>query len=248
MCSQRQGRRNRNRAVRPARDNIPRTISEQGIVSPVDSSDAGEQSRIESKSFISSESVLYEETPPNNPYPLSWRDWQTTEKQLQSRYGHVSVPLDDPLCRALLDSFAQHWGHIYPFIDTTQLRNTPPLLQKALLLAGCLVRRIDTVEDLQLPYALYQQAKEAIYTSSGRDTTTLLMAITITSCWSLRPPSVISLDGPWHWAGMAMRLALQLGLHQERTYSSLQDSHACRLVWWHLVVSSLDKHCPSVYR
>jgi hypothetical protein len=120
----------------------------------------------------------------------------------------------------------------------TQLRDTPPLLQKALLLAGSLVRRIDTVEDLQLPYALYQQAKEAIYTSSGSDTTTLLKAITITSCWSLRPPSVISLDGPWHWAGIAMRLALQLGLHQEKTYSGLRDSNSCRLVWWYLVVSS----------
>jgi hypothetical protein len=64
------------------------------------------------------------------------------------------------------------------------------------------------------------------------------MSITIIACWSLRPPSVISLDGPWHWAGLAMRLALQLGLHQEKTYSCLQNPNECRLVWWHLVVSS----------
>ncbi|OJJ03886.1 hypothetical protein ASPVEDRAFT_85309 [Aspergillus versicolor CBS 583.65] len=120
-----------------------------------------------------------------------------------------------------------------------QLRDTPPLLQKGLLLAGSLARRIDRVEDLQLPYALYQQAKEAIYMSSGSDTTTLLKAITITSCWSLRPPSVISLDGPWHWAGIAMRLALQLGLHHEKTYSGLRDSNSCRLVWWYLVNSDV---------
>ncbi|KAJ0413899.1 hypothetical protein BJY00DRAFT_305976 [Aspergillus carlsbadensis] len=121
----------------------------------------------------------------------------------------------------------------------SQLREAPPLLQKALLLAGSLVRRVDTVEDLHLPYALYQQSKEAIYSSGGGDSITLLIAITIAACWSLRPPSVISLDGPWHWAGIAMRLALQLGLHQERTYPCLQDPNECRLVWWHLVNSDV---------
>lgn len=226
-----------------------RATSGQGMVSPVDSSHAGEQNTTESKSFIASDSVLYEETPPNNPCPLSWQDWKSTEQQLRNRYINVPfVSLDEPLRLALLDSFAEHLGHLYPFVNMTQLRETPPLLHKALLLAGSLVRRIDTVEDLQVPYALYQQSKDAIYTSSGRDTIPLLMAITITACWSLRPPSVISLDGPWHWAGLAMRLALQLGLHHERTYSGLQDPNGCRLIWWHLVVSSFYMCSVSAYR
>jgi hypothetical protein len=201
------------------------------------SSGTGEQNSVESKSFISSDSVLYEETPPNSPYPLSWHDWKDIENQLQTRYTHAStLAIDEPLRLALLDAFAAQWGHWYPFVNISRLRETPPLLQKALLLAGSLVRRIDTVEDLHLPYALYQQSKEAIYSSGGGDTITLLMAITITACWSLRPPSVISLDGPWHWAGLAMRLALQLGFHQEKTYSCLENPNDCRLVWWHLVV------------
>ncbi|KAL3485758.1 hypothetical protein BJX62DRAFT_242637 [Aspergillus germanicus] len=107
---------------------------------------------MELKSFISSDSVLYEETPPNNPYPLSWHDWKSTEDQLQSRYTHVrNLALDEPLRQALPDSFAAQWGHWYPFVNISRLRETPPLLQKALLLAGSLVRRIDTVEDLHLP-------------------------------------------------------------------------------------------------
>ncbi|KAE8146789.1 hypothetical protein BDV25DRAFT_169611 [Aspergillus avenaceus] len=206
------------------------------MISPVDSSGTGEQGAIEPQSFIASDSVLYEETPPNNAYSPSWTDWKSTEEQLQRRY--LRAPFTNsgvPLRQALLDSFAGNFGHWFSFINTSQIHEKPPLLQNAFLMAGSLARRIETVDDLQLPYALYQQSKEAIYASDGKDPITLLMAITIMSCWSLRPPSIISLDGPWHWTGLAMRLALQIGLHSERIYSHLQDSDNCRLVWWHLV-------------
>lgn len=198
------------------------------MISPIESSESGGQGAIESQSFIASDSVLYEETPPDNPHPLSWNDWKSTEEQLRS--SHLRAPsaqLEAPLRQALLDSFAGNLEHWYPFVNASQIHEKPSLLQKAVLLGGSLTCRIETVADLQIPYGLYQQCKEAIYSSGDGEPTTLLMAITITACWSLRPPSVISLDGPWHWAGLAMRLALQLGLHHERTYCHLQDSDNC---------------------
>lgn len=190
------------------------------------------------ESYVASDSVLFEETLPDNSYPPSWNHWRRIEEQLQANYQPALVAsLEEPLRQALLDSFTTNSANWYPFITLSRIHDAPPLLQKALILSGSLARRIDTVDDLQLPYALYIQAKESIYASSGRNPIILLMAITITACWSLRPPSVISLDGPWHWAGLAIRLALQLGLHRERTYSHLQNPNQCRLIWYHLMVS-----------
>ncbi|KAL2826156.1 hypothetical protein BJY01DRAFT_256093 [Aspergillus pseudoustus] len=192
------------------------------------------------ESYIASESVLFEETPLDTSHPPSWNHWRRIEEQLQANYQPASfAPLEEPLRQALLDSFVTHSAHWYPFVTPSQVHDAPPLLQRALMLSGSLARRIDTVEDLRLPYALYIQAKEAIYASSGRNPIVLLMAITITACWSLRPPSVVSLDGPWHWAGLAIRLALQLGLHRERTYSRLQNPNECRLIWYHLMDSDV---------
>lgn len=199
-----------------------------------------------SRSFIASDSVLYEAPLSGNiPSASSLDDWKQIEQQLQDHSRrNITAQVGEPLGRALCDSFAENLGHWYPFVDISEIDlQTSPLLGKALLLAGSLTRRIETVDDLQIPYALYQQAKEKINSSSGDDPMTLLQAITIIAYWSLRPPSVVSLDGPWHWAGLAMRLALQIGMHRESTYSRLQDPARCRLIWWHLMVScSIDRH------
>ncbi|OJJ03444.1 hypothetical protein ASPVEDRAFT_42914 [Aspergillus versicolor CBS 583.65] len=207
-----------------------------GIVSPVETEhDIGA-----AESYIASESVLFEETPPDTSHPPSWNHWRRIEEQLQaSCQPDAFAPLEEPHRQALLDSFAAHSAPWYPFVTALQIHDAPALLQRALMLSGSLTRRIDTVEDLRLPYTLYIQAKESIYASSGRNPIILLMAITITACWSLRPPSVVSLDGPWHWAGLATRLALQLGLHRERTYSHLQSPNECRLIWYHLMDSDV---------
>ena len=194
----------------------------------------------EPRGFIASDSVLYEAPwSGNSPSASSLDDWRQIEQQLQDHSLRIyTAQFGEPLGRALRDSFVENLGHWYPFIDSSEVDlRTSPLLGKTLLLAGSLTRRIETVDDLQIPYALYQQSKDRIYSSGGDDPMTLLKAITTISYWSLRPPSVVSLDGPWHWAGLAMRLALQLGMHRESTYSRLEDPTRCRLLWWHLMVS-----------
>jgi hypothetical protein len=193
----------------------------------------------ESQSFIASHSVLYEEPSAGHKTSSPEYDWTRTEELLSNKYLRgSSQQLEEPLRQAILDSFAENLHHWYPFIDLSQVRQrASPLLENTVLMAGSLFRSIKTVDDLQLPYSLYRKSKDMIHSSDGSDPITLLKAISVIACWSLRPPSTISLDGPWHWAGIAMRLALQLGMHQESTYSHLKDPDSCRLIWWYLVVS-----------
>ncbi|KAF7591647.1 hypothetical protein BBP40_001286 [Aspergillus hancockii] len=217
-----------------------------GMVSPTQSSNVGGRetntnSSSESRSFIASDSVLYEEMSPSRPDALPRNDWRRTEEHLRRKCPRASThQLEEPLRQAMLDSFTESFSHWYPLIDISRItHDTSRVLENTLIMAGSLARRIETVEDLLLPWSLYQQSKEMIYASNGRDLITLLKAICIIACWNLRPPSVISLDGPWHWAGITTRLALQIGMHRETTYSRLEDSSSCRRIWWHLVNSDV---------
>lgn len=194
----------------------------------------------ESGGFIAVDSVLFDESPAAGRNAVNWSDWRRTEESLQRIDCSITLKeLTEPLQQALLDSFDDHLGHYFPFMASSQVQDpkTPAVLRQVLLLAGSLARHIDNITALSLPYALYQDSKRLIYASHGRDPITLLKAMCIISHWSLSPPTTVSLDGPWHWTGLAIRLALQMGLHRESTYAGLDDADGCRLIWWYLVVS-----------
>jgi hypothetical protein len=65
-----------------------------------------------------------------------------------------------------------------------------------------------------------------------------LKTLCLLSCWSLEPPDQISVDGPWHWTGVAKRLAIQMDLHKEPTYAKRPNARCLRIVFWHLVVGN----------
>jgi hypothetical protein len=168
--------------------------------------------------------------------------WQSVEAVLRSL--PTSLPLKEPLHRALFDAFYQHVYTVYPIVGAEELidpdRNMmPTVLRLAICLAGSLMRRISSTEELGLSSSLYCEVKRLISLqedSDEEDHVALLKAICLMSCWSLRPPYVVSLGGPWHWTGLAIRLAMQMGLHREETYCRLPDRESLRRVWWHLVV------------
>jgi hypothetical protein len=45
------------------------------------------------------------------------------------------------------------------------------------------------------------------------------------------------LDSSYQWLGMAIRLAYQMGLHRESTYSKLENPGSARRIMWSLYVS-----------
>lgn len=172
----------------------------------------------------------------------SVQSWQSVEAVLRSL--PTSLPLKEPLRRALFDAFYQHVYTIYPIVEAEELIDPdrhmmPKVLRLAICLAGSLMRRISSTEELRLSSSLYCEVKHVISLQEDgddEDHVALLKAICLMSCWSLRPPYVVSLGGPWHWTGLAIRLAMQMGLHREETYCRLPDAGSLRRVWWHLVV------------
>lgn len=151
--------------------------------------------------FIASDSILSYQpsgSATENPSPL--RNWQKAELFLRGREFHG--PLKSPMQQALVESFSDHLFYLYPLFEPSELEEPnllPLILQKGLWMSGSLLRRVATVEDLILPHTLYQQTKNLIYGDSHQgDSIAILKAICLVSCWSPRPPDMVSMDGPWH--------------------------------------------------
>ncbi|KGO39451.1 Transcription factor, fungi [Penicillium expansum] len=142
-----------------------------------------------------------------------------------------------PLRRALTDAFFEQVFHNYPVINPEDISNPNPsiLLQQGVCLAGSLMR--DGPTNLQLSRSLYDKVKTLIYLNYEPDDLATLKTMCLLSCWSVKPPDKISLDGPWYWTGVASRLAIQMGLHRESTYTNNPQNHCLRRIFWQLYSS-----------
>ncbi|KAJ5774702.1 hypothetical protein N7457_009598 [Penicillium paradoxum] len=65
----------------------------------------------------------------------------------------------------------------------------------------------------------------------------ILSALCILSTWPPYSSDAIVLDNPWQWIGMAIRLAIQLHLHENETYSRLEQPGRARRIWWYLFIN-----------
>jgi hypothetical protein len=82
---------------------------------------------------------------------------------------------------------------------------------------------------------LYERVKILTYTNCDSPIQTL-KTISLLSLWSRVPSSPVKLEGPEHWTGVGMRLALQMGLHRELTYQNRRDADCLRRIFWQLHV------------
>ncbi|KAL3440879.1 fungal-specific transcription factor domain-containing protein [Aspergillus insuetus] len=135
---------------------------------------------------------------------------------------------------ALTDLYFEHLFHHYPVVDPDELSVADPsiLLQQAVCLVGNLMRH--GAEHMNLSYALYEKVKTLIFLNHEADPVITLKAVCLMSCWSAQRPDTIGMDGPWYWTGVAIRLAVQMGLHRECTYLNKPRSGCLRRVFWQL--------------
>lgn len=157
------------------------------------------------------------------------------------------------LRQALIDSYFSNLSHAYPVIDRHDISGPEPsvLLTQAVCLAGSMMRRTGSSKDLELSRDLYEKTKFLIYFNYEPCRLTVLKAMCLLSIWSPNPSNTTSLDGPWHWSGCAIRMAIQLGIHKQSTYGPCRDSECRRRIWWHLFVcfsQSLRVLCDREHR
>lgn len=152
-----------------------------------------------------------------------------------SATGALTLPAP-PLQRALTDAFFEQVYHDYPVVELEDISalDSSILLQQGVFLAGSLMRRDS--DSLKLSQSLYEKVKTLIYLNYEPDSISTLKTLCLLSCWSVKPPDKMSLDGPWHWTGVASRIALEMGLHQESTYINNPFASSLRKIFWHLYV------------
>lgn len=141
--------------------------------------------------------------------------------------------------KVFADAYFQHLYHVAPVIDRTDLvsERTSIILQQAICLIGSQLRYPRDLSPTLLSESYYLKIKTLIYTNHEPDNFALLKTLCILCFWIVTPPVVVSLDSSYHWLGVAVRLACQMGLHRESSYSKLSNAGVARRIIWFLFVS-----------
>lgn len=140
----------------------------------------------------------------------------------------------EPYRAALQEFYAQHLYQVVPILD----RDEPCLLlRQTLCFAGSIMRRPDDHPKNFTPIDIYARIKALMFLGLETDIVALLKAYCVLSCWTPLSPHIATMDHPWHWAGVAIRLAIQLGFHKESTHLTSPISAQSRNIWWYLFVS-----------
>lgn len=142
------------------------------------------------------------------------------------------------LRKALTDAFFEHAFPYFPVIDAEDLSRgeSSILLQQAVCLVGSLMRH--DPYSMGLSYSLYEKIETLIHVEFEKDNVFLLKTLCLLSCWAPASPYLVTLHGPWHWTGMAVRLAVQMGIHTQSSYREKHNSGSLRRIVWHLIVRS----------
>lgn len=215
---------------------LPRVSDPGGaLLSPQSANDETQPKR--QTGFIAAHSVLAfdEPTQPTVSESSISRSLRVRDAILSATEAEIlPVPA---LRRALIDAFFEQVYHNYAIISHEDVLSphSSILLQQVICLSGSLTRHGS--ESMHLAHTLYEKVKTLLYLNYETDDLTTLKTLCLLSCWSVKPPDKISLDGPWYWTGVACRLAIQMGLHRESTYLDNPRSHCLRRIFWHLHVS-----------
>lgn len=142
------------------------------------------------------------------------------------------------LSKALIELYSQQLFPLVPVMERRDLgeAGAAPIVQQAVYLGGSMMRRSKDYPGNLKPKDFLLRIKKLLFSDEQPDAFATLKSLCILSCWSYQSPTAASLDTPLQWSGMAMRLAMQLGLHKEASYARLGNQKSARRIWWFLFV------------
>lgn len=147
------------------------------------------------------------------------------------------------LRQALIDMYVEHMFPLVPVMELKDLTDptTAVILKQSLYLGGSMMRHFGEYPGNLKPEDSFHRIKSLLFIHDQQDSFALLKCLCILSFWSCQSPTKVTLDSPSQWSAMAIRLAVQQGLHREATYSKLKNRQCARRIWWPLLVSL--EHC-----
>jgi hypothetical protein len=141
------------------------------------------------------------------------------------------------IAQALTDFYFRELFYLVPVLDRGQSEiKTSNLLQQCLYFAGSTMRQTAGPAEWTT-FAIYGRIKTLLFLHHDLAPLNMLSALCILTTWLPYSPDAIVLDNPWQWAGMAIRLAIQLHLHENETYNKLEDPGRARRMWWYLFIN-----------
>lgn len=206
----------------------PQSAHRRAIKSPPDQTGyIGEQSLMSSSSSV-----------PTPVMPKAGSFPEHVHNEISKVTEATSLP-PPPKIQVFGDTYFKHLYHIAPVIDRADLRVEEPsiILLQAICLIGSQLRYPRDQSPTLLSESYYLKIKTLIYANHEHDKFAILKTLCILCFWIITPPVVVSLDSSYHWLGVAVRLAYQMGLHRESSYSKLSNPGAARRIMWFLFVS-----------
>lgn len=221
----------------------PLPASAQALVSPEESLPPSESTNQLQSGYIGDRSVLAYPPTPTPAHPNDGLAPGQADLALSSTKAREPPPR--VVAEALVDFFFDELSPLMPVVDRGELehRDAPLLLRQSVCFAGSMVRRSSAAAGhhhaaSSSTRALYIKVKTLLFLETENDPLVVLRAVALLGSWSSHPPQAISLECPWQWNGTAIRLALQLGLHREATYTDSERHKRSRRVMWFLFVSA----------
>ena len=142
------------------------------------------------------------------------------------------------IAQALADFYFRELFPFVPVFDRGQSEiSTSVLLQQALCFAGSTMRKATGPSVEWSAFSIYGRIKTLLFLHHDPSPFHMLVTLCVLGTWLPYSPDAIVLDNPWQWTGMAIRLAIQLHLHEAGAYRSLTYPGRMRRVWWYLFIN-----------
>ncbi|KAJ5457399.1 hypothetical protein N7475_008787 [Penicillium sp. IBT 31633x] len=142
------------------------------------------------------------------------------------------------LLNAYVDAYFQHVFHRLPVVDRADFSSSRPsvALQQAICMVGTILRHPKGPDILAENEKYYYNVKTLIHTNNEQDPITVLKVMCLFSTRNIAGPVLLTIDSPWQWLVIAIRLLHQMGLHREEICAAFVNPKIARRIAWSLFV------------
>lgn len=173
--------------------------------------------------------------------PPNYRRITATSTTKNQAILTIIDPMSPPpaiLLSAYVDAYFQHVFHRLPVIDRADFSSSRPsvALQQAICMVGTILRHPKGPDILAESEKYYYNVKTLIHTNHEQDPITVLKVMCLFSTRNIAGPVLLTIDSPWQWLVIAIRLLQQMGLHREEMCAAFVNPKIARRIAWSLFV------------